>query len=93
MLVIQHNCRQAYPITIAAFQTGIERNAAFICLQEPYNGIYSFSHPGYEIRWPEKGKNNEKRVLIAIRKDLMTQIITESRSDLVNHPYFLAIDI
>jgi hypothetical protein len=68
-------------------------NTAFICLQELYNNIYSFSYPSYEIRWPEKGKSNEKRVLIAIRKDLLTKVITESRSDLVNHPYFLAIDV
>lgn len=93
MLVIQHNCRKSYAITIAAFETGLTLKAAFICLQEPYNGIYSFSHPGYEIRWPEKGKNSEKRVLIAVKKDLLNKIITESRSDLINHPYFLAIDV
>ena len=93
MLVIQHNCRQAYPITIAAFETGLKLNAAFICLQEPYVGINSFSHPGYEIKLPEKGENKEKRVLIAIRKDLLTKVITEARSDLVNHPYVLALDI
>jgi Reverse transcriptase (RNA-dependent DNA polymerase)/Endonuclease-reverse transcriptase len=93
MLVIQHNCRQAYPITIAAFETGLALNAAFICLQEPYVGVYTFSHPGYEIKWPEKGEKKEKRVLIAIRKDLLTKVITETRSDLVNHPYVLALDI
>ena len=93
MLVIQHNCRKSYAITIAAFETGLTLKAAFICIQEPYVGIHSFSHPGYEIRWPEEGKNSEKRVLIAIRKDLLTEIIMESRSDLVNHPYFLAIDV
>jgi hypothetical protein len=93
MLVIQHNCRKSYAITIAAFETGITLNADFVCLQEPYIGIYSFSHPGYEIKWPEKGKNNEKRVLIAIKKDLLTKVITESRSDLVNHPYCMALDV
>jgi hypothetical protein len=93
MLVIQHNCRQAYPITIAAFEAGLTLNATFICLQEPYIGVHSFSHPGYEIKWPKKGENKEKRVLIVIRKNLLTEIITETRSDLVNHPYFLALDI
>lgn len=90
--MIQHNCRKSYPITIAAIEAGIELNAAFICLQEPYIGKYSFSHPGYHIRWPEKGIVNEKRVLIAIKKDL-TNIIVENRLDLINHPYFIAIDI
>jgi hypothetical protein len=93
MLVIQHNCRQAYPITITAFETGLTLNADLICLQEPYIGVYSFSHPGYKIKWPKKGENKEKRVLIAIRKDLLTKVITEVRSDLVNHPYVLALDI
>jgi hypothetical protein len=55
--------------------------------------VHSFSHPGYEIKWPEKGENKEKRVLIAIRKDLLIKVITEARSDLVNHPYVLALDI
>jgi hypothetical protein len=93
MLVIQHNCRQSYAITIAAFETDISLNANFICLQEPYIGIYSFFHSGYEIKWPEKGKNNKKRVLIAIKKDLLTRVITESRSNLVNHPYCMALNV
>jgi hypothetical protein len=93
MLVIQYNCRRAYPITIAAFETDLALNAAFIYLQEPYVGVYTFSHPDYEIKWPEKGENKEQRVLIVIRKDLLTKVITETRSDLVNHPYVLALNI
>jgi hypothetical protein len=62
-------------------------------LQEPYIGVYSFSHPGYEIKWPKKGENKEKRVLIAIKKDLLTKVIMEVRLDLVNHSYVLALDI
>ena len=56
-------------------------------------GIYSFSHPRYEIKWPEKGKNHKKRVLTIVKKDLFTKIIIESRSDLVSDPYFLALDV
>jgi hypothetical protein len=93
MLIIQHNYKQAYSITIAAFEIGLALNAAFIYLQEPYVGVYTFSHPDYEIKWPEKGENKEKRVLIIIRKDLLTKVITEIRSDLVNHPYVLTLDI
>jgi hypothetical protein len=93
MLIIQHNYRQAYPITIAAFKTGLALNAVFICLQELYVRVYTFSHPSYEIKWPKKGENKEKRVLIIIRKDLLMKVITETRSDLVNHPYVLALDI
>ena len=92
MIVIQHNCRKTYAVTIAALEAGIELNADFICLQEPYIGQYAFSHPGYHLRWPYKGKDSEKRVLIAIKKDL-TNILVENRTDLVNHPYIIAIDI
>ena len=56
-------------------------------------GKFSFSHSEYKIKWPEKGENKEKRVLIAIKRDLLTKIITESRSDLLNHLYFLVIDV
>ena len=93
MLVIQHNCRKSYPITIAALETGLKLNAAFVCLQEPYIGTYDYSHPGYNFRWPEKGIKRDKRVLIAIKKEILTNIVIENRSDLVNHPYFLVLDI
>jgi hypothetical protein len=76
-----------------ALKTGLALNAAFIYLQEPYIEVYTFSHPNYEIKWPKKGENKEKRVLIIIRKDLLTKVITETHSDLVNHPYVLALNI
>ena len=56
-------------------------------------GKFSFFHPGYKIKWPEKGENREKRVFITIKRDLLTKIITEPCSDLLNHLYFLAIDV
>jgi len=94
MLVIQHNCRKAYAITIAALEAGLERNAALICLQEPYIGQkQTISHPGYTLYWPEAGELKDKRVTIAVRRDLMTQTIIESRTDIIDHPYALALDI
>jgi hypothetical protein len=91
--VIQYNCRKAYTITIAAIKIGIQLNTAFIYLQEPYININSLSHSGYDLRWPEKGKKEEKRVLIAIKRDILNRVTTEVRSDLVNHPYFVTINI
>jgi hypothetical protein len=93
MLMTQYNCRKAYAIIIAAIETGIQLNTAFICFQEPYIDINSFFHPGYDLRWPEKGKKEEKKVLIAIKRDILNRVATEVRSNLVNHPYFLTIDI
>jgi hypothetical protein len=93
MLIIQHNYKRAYSIIITAFEIDLALNATFIYLQELYVGVYTFSHPNYEIKWPKKGENKEKRVLIIIRKDLLTKVITETRLNLVNHPYVLALNI
>jgi hypothetical protein len=35
----------------------------------------------------------QKRVLIAIRKGLQNSLIIEPRTDLINHPYALTLDI
>ena len=56
-------------------------------------GKFSFSHSGYEIKWLEKGKNSEKKVFTAIQKNLLTKIITENHFDLIDHFYFLIIDV
>jgi hypothetical protein len=48
---------------IAAFKTGLALNAAFICLQEPYVGVYAFSHPDYEVKWPKKEKTKKSEFL------------------------------
>jgi endonuclease/exonuclease/phosphatase family metal-dependent hydrolase len=93
MLVIQHNCRRAYAITIAALEAGLQRQADIVCLQEPYIKR-EFQHSAYLIYWPERGeKHKHHRVLIAIRKDLMASKNIEARTDLINHPYILALDI
>ena len=33
------------------------------------------------------------QVLIAIRKDILNKVIIENRTDLVSHPYYIALDI
>jgi hypothetical protein len=60
---IQHNCARSYEWTIAALQTGVERKADVVCLQEPprERGGCGISHSAYEIR-------KRKRVWTAIRK-------------------------
>ena len=93
MLVIQHNCWKSYAIILAAFKSDLILKAPFIYLWEPYINVYSFSHPDYKIRWPEKEKMSEKKVLIGIRRDLLIKVITESHFDFINHAYFLAINV
>jgi hypothetical protein len=70
MLVVQHNYRKTYAITIAALETGLALKAEIMCLQEPYIGINNITHGGYTILWPETEPKNKKKVLIIIRKDL-----------------------
>jgi hypothetical protein len=93
MLVIQHNCRKEHAIIITVLETGLALKAEIICLQEPYIGINNITHGGYTILWPETGPKDKKRVLIAIRKDLQNNLIIESKTDLINHPYALTLDI
>jgi hypothetical protein len=93
MLVVQHNCRKTYAIIIAALETGLALKAEIVCLQEPYIGINNIIYGGYIILWPETEPKDKKRVLIVIRKDLQNSLIIEPRTDLINHPYALALDI
>jgi hypothetical protein len=92
MLVVQHNCRKAYPVTIAALESGLQLGADLVCLQEPYI-MRDFSHSGYLIHWPEEGARKNARVAVAVRRDTLNKRIIEARTDLINHPYFLVVDV
>jgi len=49
---IQHNCARSYVWTMAALETGMERKADVVAVQEPPRervGI-GISHPAHEIR-------------------------------------------
>jgi ribonuclease HI len=92
MLVLQHNCRKSYAVTIAALELGLQRGADVVCLQEPYIAR-DFRHGGYLLYWPEKGDRKDARVNIAVRRDLLDKIVVETRGDLLDHPYIMAVDI
>jgi hypothetical protein len=64
-----------------------------MCLQEPYIGINNITYGGYINLWPETEPRDKKRVLIIIRKDLQNNLIIELRTDLINYPYTLTLDI
>jgi hypothetical protein len=91
MLVIQHNCRKAYAVTIAALELGLELGAGLVCLQEPYvEG--TFSHTGFLLYWPE-GERRDCRVATAVRRGQGPNLRTEARLDLARHPYLLVLDV
>lgn len=92
MLVVQHNCGRGYESTIAALETSLSIGAGIACLQESFIGNRSISHSAFNFYWPG-GLRNEARVLTAIKKELVSRIVVDNRTDLVDHPYFLALDI
>src|SRR6267378_4077628 len=92
MIVVQHNCRKAYPVTIAAFEAAIQLQAGLICLQEPYVAR-GFQHPGFAIYWPEEGEQRDRRVAIGVRRDLQDTLNFDLCTDLIDHPYIMVIDI
>jgi hypothetical protein len=73
--VIQHNCARSYEWTIAALETGFERRADVVCLQEPPRdrGEIGISHSAYDIR-------KRKRVWTGIRKG--SGLVVDERTDL-----------
>jgi len=50
--VVQHNCSRSYEWTITALETGVQRRADVVCLQEPprERGEIGISHSAYNIR-------------------------------------------
>ena len=94
MLVVQQNCGKGYECTISALETALSLGASIVCIQEPFVGRRSISHSGFNLYWPS-GFDHRKdiRVLTAVRKDIANEIIFESRSDLISHPYCMALDV
>ena len=92
MRILQHNCRKTYAVMIAALEAGLELGVGLVCLQEPYIDR-EFRHGGYQIYWPEAGELRNRRVTMAIRRDLFNRTTVEARTDLINHPYIMVLDI
>ena len=66
--------------------------AGVIYIQEPFIGTRDIQHNGFSLHWPG-GERKDARVLTAIRKDLANRVVVEKRSDLVDHPYVIMLDI
>ena len=92
MRLLQHNCRKTYAVTVAALEAGLELGVGLACLQEPYVDT-EFRHGGYQMYWPEAGSLRDRRVAIAIRRDLVDKVIVEARTDILDHPYFMIVDV
>ena len=94
MLVLQQKCGKGYECTISALEAGLGLNASVVCIQEPFLGNRSLAHAGFNLYWPSgTADRKDMRVLIAVRKDILSRIVLENRTDLVSHPYCVVLDI
>ena len=87
MLVVQQNCGKEYECTISALEAGLGLEASIVCIQEPFLGNRSLAHAGYNLYWPS-GTDNRKdmRVLIAVRKDILTRKCNGNLKIFLHHP-------
>lgn len=73
-------------------KTAISVEAGIVIVQEPFIGSQEICHNGFNFYWPP-GKRKEIRVMTAVRKDLGDKIMTDHRTDLIYHPYFMLLEI
>ena len=92
MRLLQHNCRKTYTVTVAALEAGLELGVGLACLQEPYIDM-EFRHGRYQIYWPEAGSRQDQQVAVAIWRDLVNKVIVEAQKDLLDHPYFIVVNV
>ena len=92
MLIVQHNCGRGYESTVMALETALSIGAGLVMLQEPFIGNRELVHSAFNFYWPQ-GDRIAMRVMTAVRKDLLDKIAVEHRTDLVNHPYFILLEI
>jgi hypothetical protein len=90
MLVVQHNAARSAPISQAALEAALESGAGVVCLQEP--GLTNWTHAGFIFYWPT-GPREHCRVVTAIRRDVAPRIVVNACQDLVDHPYFIVVDV
>ena len=92
MLVVHHNCGQGYESMVMALETALSVKAGIVMIQETFIGNREISHSGFNFYWPQ-GERKNIRVMTAVRKNLVDKIVVDHRTDLVNHPYFMLLEL
>ena len=94
MLVIQQNCGKGYECTISVLEARLGLDVVVVCIQEPFLGNRNISHSGFNLYWLSGTDDcKDMRVLTAVRKDILSKVIINNRTDLVSHPYCSVLDI
>lgn len=92
MLVVQHNCGQGYESTVLALETALSIGAGIVMLQQPFIGTWEINHMAFNLYWSQAGRK-EIRFMTVVRKELTDKIVVEHRTDLINHPYVMLLEI
>ncbi len=92
ILIIQHNNGRGYESTVMALETALNIGAGIVMLQEPFLGNWELSHSAFNLYWPQEDRT-AIRVMTAVRRDLEDKIVVEDSRDLVNHLYFMLLEI
>ncbi len=82
----------ALPFDNIHIRNGLSTGVGIVCLQEPFIGNRSITHSALNFYWPG-GQRTEVRVLTAAKKELVKKVIVENRTNMGDHPYFLALNI
>ena len=75
-----------------ALETTLSIGAGMVIIQELFIGNREICHSGFNSYWPQK-KRKEIRIMTEIRNDLANKIWLDHRTDLINHPYFMLLEI
>ncbi len=66
--------------------------AKIVNLQQPFIWNKSITHSAFNFYW-SRGLKNKTQVLTTVKKELRDKIIVDNRTDLIDHPYLLTLDI
>lgn len=92
ILIIHHNYGRGYKSTVMVLKTALTIKAGMVILQKLFIGNQELFHSAFNFYWPQR-KKSEIKAVTAIRKYLIDKCIIENRIDLVNHLYFIFLEI
>lgn len=92
MLLVQHNCGQRYESLMMALEMALSVETSIVIIQKLFIGNQEISHSKFNFFWPQSERKNI-RVMMAVRKNVADKIIVDHRTNIINHPYFLLIEI
>lgn len=92
ILIVQYNCKQGYKSTVIVLETVLSVKAGIVIIQELFIDNQEISYSRFNFYWPQRKRKNIK-VMTIVRKNLIDKIMVDHRIDLVNHLYFMLLEI